>query len=71
MIWTVWLPVVCAATHLRRLIRRNRLANTPAEKREYLRKSQLWSQEFTGKVFSVVEFWLEKLPSGGDYAFEK
>jgi hypothetical protein len=43
-------------------MRRYRLANTPPEKRKYLRKSQLWSEEFTAKLFCNVEFWLERLP---------
>jgi hypothetical protein len=34
------------------------LANTPPEKRKYLRKSQLWSKDFTAKLFCNVEFWL-------------
>jgi hypothetical protein len=40
-------------------MRRYRLANTPPEKRKYLRKSQLWSSEFTVKLFCNVEFWLQ------------
>jgi hypothetical protein len=43
-------------------MRRYRLANTPPEKRKYLRKSQLWSEDFTAKLFCNVEFWLERLP---------
>jgi hypothetical protein len=39
-------------------MRRYRLANTPPEKRKYLRKSQLWSEDFTAKLFCNVEFWL-------------
>jgi hypothetical protein len=31
-------------------------------KRKFLRKSQLWSQDFTAKLFCNVEFWLERLP---------
>jgi hypothetical protein len=27
-----------------------------------LRKSQLWSEDFTAKLFCNVEFWLERLP---------
>jgi hypothetical protein len=42
-------------------MRRYRLANTPPEKRKYLRKSQLWSEDFTAKLFCSVEFWLERL----------
>jgi hypothetical protein len=30
--------------------------------RRYLRKSQLWSEDFTAKLFCNVEFWLERLP---------
>jgi hypothetical protein len=43
-------------------MRRYRVANTPLEKRKYLRKSQLWSRDFTAKLFCNVEFWLERLP---------
>ena len=43
------------------VMRRYRLANTPPEKRKYLRKSQRWSEEFTAKLFCNVEFWLERL----------
>jgi hypothetical protein len=46
------------AMQLRRLIRRYRWANTPLGKRKYLRKSQLWSQEFTAKLFCDVETWV-------------
>jgi hypothetical protein len=52
------------ADQVRRWIRRYRWANTPPEKRRFLRKSQLWSQEFTAKVFCNVEFWLECLRRG-------
>jgi hypothetical protein len=50
------------AVKLRRVMRRYRLANTPPEKRTYLRRSQLWSEDFTAKLFCNVEFWLERLP---------
>jgi hypothetical protein len=50
------------AVKLRRGMRRYRLANTPPEKRKYLRKSQLWSEDFTAKIFCNVEFWIERLP---------
>jgi hypothetical protein len=50
------------AVKLRRVMRLYRLANTPPEKRKYLRKSQLWSEDFTAKLFCNVEFWLERLP---------
>jgi len=55
---------VCAkeAVQIRRFMRRYRWANTPPEKRRFLRKSQLWSQEFTAKLFCNVEFWIERLP---------
>jgi hypothetical protein len=43
-------------------MRRYRLANTPPYKRQYLRKSQLWSEDFTAKLFCNVEFRLERLP---------
>ena len=49
------------AAKLRRVIRRYRVANTPVEKRGFLRKSQLWSIEFTAKLFCNVEFWMERL----------
>jgi hypothetical protein len=29
---------------------------------KYLRKSQLWSEDFTAKLFCNVEFWMERLP---------
>jgi hypothetical protein len=48
------------AVQLRRTIRRYRVANTRPEKRKFLRKSQLWSQEFTAKLFCDVEFWAER-----------
>jgi hypothetical protein len=44
------------------IMRRYRLANTPPEKRKFLRKSQLWSEDFTTKLFCNVEFWLECFP---------
>jgi len=47
---------------LQRVMRRYRLANTPPEKRKFLRKSQLWSKDFTAKLFCNVEFWIERLP---------
>ena len=50
------------AVNLRRVMRRYRSANTPPEKRKYLRKSQLCSEDFTAKLFCNVEFWLERLP---------
>jgi hypothetical protein len=50
------------AVKLRRVMRRYRLANTPQEKRKFLRKSQLWSEDFTAKLFCNVEFWVERLP---------
>jgi hypothetical protein len=46
----------------RRVMPRYRLANTPPEKRKFLRKSQLWSEDFTAKLFCNVEFWIERLP---------
>jgi len=50
------------AVQIRRTMRRYRWANTPPEKRKFLRKSQLWSQDFTAKLFCNVEFWLQCLP---------
>ena len=50
------------AVKLRRVMRRYRVANTPPEKRKFLRKSQLWSEDFTAKLFCNVEFWRERLP---------
>ena len=50
------------AVQIRRTMRRYRWANTPPEKRKFLRKSQLWSQDFTAKLFCNVEFWIERLP---------
>jgi len=49
------------AVQIRRIMRRYRWANTPPEKRKFLRKSQLWSQDFTAKLFCNVEFWLNRL----------
>jgi len=43
-------------------MRRYRLANTPPVKRKSLLKSQLWSEDFTAKLFCNVEFWMERLP---------
>ncbi len=51
------------AVQIRQIMRRYRWANTPPEKRKYLRKSQLWSEDFTAKLFCNVEFWLERLPN--------
>ena len=34
-------------------------ANTPPEQRKYLSKSQVWSADFTAKLFCNVEFRLE------------
>jgi len=61
------------AVNLRRVMRRNRVANTPPEKRKYLRKSQLWSQDFTATLFCNVEFWFERLPKliGGSESLSK
>jgi len=56
------------AVKLRRAMRRYRVANTPPEKRKYLRKSQLWSEDFTAKLFCNVEFWLERLPKLIEFA---
>ena len=50
------------AVKLRRVMRRYRVAITSPEKRKYLRKSQLWSEDFTAKLFCNVEFWIERLP---------
>jgi len=50
------------AVKLRRVMRRYRVANTPPEKRKHLRKSQLWSEDFTAKLFCNVAFWMERLP---------
>jgi hypothetical protein len=49
------------AVQIRRVMRRYRWANTLSEKRKFLRKSQLWSQDFTAKLFCNVEFWIERL----------
>ena len=53
------------AVQIRRFIRRYRWANTPPEKRKFLRKSQLRSQDFTAKLFCNVEQWLEGPRLGG------
>ena len=50
------------AVKLRRVMRRYRVSNTPPEKRKFLRKSQLWSEDFTAKLFCNVEFWFERMP---------
>jgi len=47
---------------IRFLFQRCRSANTPPAKRKYLRKSQLWSRDFTAKLVCNVEFWIERLP---------
>jgi hypothetical protein len=48
------------------------VANTPPEKRKYLRKSQPWSEDFTAKLFCNVEFRRERLPKviGPDAEFD-
>jgi hypothetical protein len=51
-------------------MRRYRWANTPPERRKFLRKSQLWSEDFTAKLFCNVEFWLERLPKSVELAPE-
>jgi hypothetical protein len=38
------------------------MGTPPPENRKFLRKNQLWSYDFTTKVFCNVEFWLERLP---------
>jgi len=43
-------------------MRHLRWANTAPEKRKFLRKRQLWSEDFTAKLFCNVEFWFERLP---------
>jgi len=50
------------AVKLRRVIWGYRLANTTPEKRKNLRKSQLWSEDFTPKLFCNAEFWIQLLP---------
>jgi hypothetical protein len=50
------------AVKLRRVMRGHRLANTSPEKRKYLGKSQLCSEDLTAKLFCNVEFWLERFP---------
>jgi hypothetical protein len=49
------------AVKLRRVMRRYRVAKTPPEKRRFLRKSQLWSEEFTAKLFCNVEAWVDRM----------
>ena len=49
------------AVQIWRFIRRYRWANARPEKRTFLRKSQLWPQDFTDKLFCNVEFWRERL----------
>jgi hypothetical protein len=38
------------------------LPSIPPEKRKFVRKSQLWSEDLTAKLFCNVECWLERLP---------
>lgn len=51
------------AVRLRRVMRRYRMANCPKEKRAKMRKGQLFSRDFTVKLFAGVEFWMERLPA--------
>jgi len=55
------LSILLILSNLNCVYRRYRLANTPPEKRKYLRKSQLWSEGFTAKLFFNVELWVEHL----------
>lgn len=51
------------ALKLRRVMRRYRMATCPKEKRAKMRKGQLFSRDFTVKLFAGVEFWMERLPA--------
>jgi hypothetical protein len=57
-----WDFLTVCTDKLRRVVPRYRLANTLPEKRKYLRKSQLLSEDLTAKLFCNVEFRLELLP---------
>ena len=57
------LSILLILSKLNCVYRRYRVANTPPEKRKYLRKTQLWSEDFTAKLFYNVEFWRERLPN--------
>ena len=56
------LPILLILSKFAGLDELYRWANTPPEKRKFLRKSQLWSQDFTAKLFCDVEFWIDRLP---------
>jgi hypothetical protein len=45
------------------VMRRYRMATCPKEKRAKMRKGQLFSRDFTVKLFAGVEFWMERLPA--------
>ena len=51
------------ALKLRRVMRRYRMATCAKEKRAKMRKGQLFSQDFTVKLFAGVEFWMDRLPA--------
>jgi len=51
------------AVKLRRVMRRYRMAACTKGKRAKLRKGQLFTQDFTVKLFAGVEFWMERLPA--------
>ena len=51
------------ALKLRRVMRRYRMATCPKEKRAKMRKGQLFSRDFTVKLFAGVEFWMERIPA--------
>jgi hypothetical protein len=53
---------LCAPVQNCFIMRRYGLATAPPEKRKFLRKSQLWSEDFTAKLFCNVEWWIERLP---------
>jgi len=49
-----------ASAYGRRIIRRSFNA-CPKEKRAKMRKGQLFSRDFTVKLFAGVEFWMERI----------
>ena len=51
------------ALKLRRVMRRYRMATCAKEKRAKMRKGQLFSRDFTVKLFAGVEFWMERIPA--------
>jgi hypothetical protein len=55
-------PFQLVGEQIRRLMGRYLCANTAPEKRRYLRRSQLRSEDFTAKLICNVHFWIERVP---------